>query len=144
MPLVRVTDRVLDIEEHLAAVEDERCGAVVSFVGQVRSHDPGAPGTITGIEYSAHPDAEEILTGIVQELSRTGEQTANPDVVRIAVSHRIGGLSVGDLALVACVASAHRERAYEISRTFVERVKAELPVWKKQHTAEGTSLWSGL
>lgn len=142
MSLIQVTAERLELTEHLAAVDDERCGAVVSFIGQVRNHDPQARGTITAIEYSAHPDAQTVLHGLIQEVTTGGNGSPQP-AVRIAVSHRIGHLEVGDLALVVCVATAHREQAYELSRTVVERIKVELPIWKKQHTADGTSHWSG-
>lgn len=139
MSLIQVTDAPLDLTAHLAAVADPTCGAQVTFVGQIRDHDPGADGVVTGIDYSSHPDAEEILRRLVGELLATCEAPA-----RVAVSHRIGRLAVGDLALVACVATAHRSDAYDLSRALVERIKAELPVWKKQYTADGDAHWVGL
>lgn len=150
--LVQVTEGVLDVAEHLAAVEDPRCGAVTTFIGQVRDHDPQVPGTVTSISYSAHPDAQQVLQRLVAQMAGAAGDAAGPgpaegataDPVRIAASHRIGDLAVGDLALVVCVATAHRARGFEICRTVVERIKVELPVWKKQHTADGTSQWSGL
>src|SRR5690625_4767145 len=90
--LVRVTGDALDVAEHLASVQDERCGAVSTFIGQVRDHDPQVGGTVTGIAYSAHPDAQKVLEGIVAEL--TGSAGAE-GVVRIAASHRVGELDVG-------------------------------------------------
>lgn len=155
--LVRVTPDVIDVAEHLAAVDDSRCGAVTTFIGQVRDHDPEVPGTVASISYSAHPDAQTVLARIVAELSEPADspgadglggadgRATEPDTaVRVAASHRIGDLAVGDLALVVCVATAHRARSYEISREIVERIKVELPVWKKQYAAAGTSHWSGL
>lgn len=137
--LARVTTAPLEVTHHLGAVADSRCGAVVSFLGQVRDHDPAASGEVIGIEYSAHPDAERVLADIVATLRSEADQP-----VRIAVSHRVGPLAVGDLALVACVATAHRADAYQLSRELVERIKAELPVWKKQLTRDGGSHWVGL
>lgn len=139
--IARVTTDVLDVAEHLAAVDDLAAGAVVTFVGQIRDHDPGAQGEVTGIEYSAHPDAERILG----ELAAAAEASAvTGDVVRVAVSHRIGALAVGDLALVACVATPHRGDAYEVSRALVEAIKAQLPIWKRQHEVDGRTHWVGL
>lgn len=134
--LARVSSDPLDLAEHLAAVQDPACGAVVTFVGQVRDHDPDADGEVTGIEYSAHPDAERILAELAEQ--------AEADGARVAVSHRIGALAVGDLALVACVATAHRAQAYEVSRELVERIKAELPVWKRQQQSDGRTSWVGI
>src|SRR5690625_2492546 len=148
--LVQVTEGVLDVAEHLAAVEDPRCGAVTTFIGQVRDHDPQVPGTVTSISYSAHPDAQQLLQPLDAQMAGAGgtgpgpggeaagaagdgsgqrpAEGATADPVRIAASHRIGDLAVGDLALVVCVATAHRARGFEICRTVVERIKVELPV----------------
>src|SRR5690625_1574535 len=109
--LVQVTEGVLDVAEHLAAVEDPRCGAVTTFIGQVRDHDPQVPGTVTSISYSAHPDAQQVLQRLVAQMAGAAGDAAGPgpaegataDPVRIAASHRIGDLAVGDLALVVCV-----------------------------------------
>ena len=118
------------------AVEGREFGAVATFIGQIRDHDPEASGTVDRLEYSAHPDAESILRKIVEELER-------PEV-RIAVSHRTGSVAVGEPALIACVAAAHRQPAYEVSRELVERVKAEVPIWKHQVAADGSKNWQGL
>lgn len=140
MALVRVTPAILDLDEHLRAVDDPRCGAVVTFIGQVRDHDPAVAREVTGIEYSAHPDADTALERIVSE----AVEGISDGPVRIAISHRVGHLAVGDLALVVCVASAHRDTAYRVSRSVVERIKTDLPVWKKQQTADGAAHWAGL
>lgn len=134
--LAAVTGAPLDAAAHLAAVTDATAGASTLFVGTVRDHDPDAAGRVVLLEYSAHPDAERILADIARELDQEG--------VRIAVSHRTGALSVGEAAIVCAVSSAHRADAFEVCRALVERVKAELPVWKKQVEADGTAAWVGL
>jgi molybdopterin synthase catalytic subunit len=130
-----VGEEPLDLAQHLAAVASPAAGAVVTFIGQVRDHDPGVTGPVSSIEYSAHPDAEDILARLVSAL---------PANVLVAVSHRTGRLAVGDLALVACVASAHRDAAYTASRDLIESIKHELPIWKRQLQADGTATWVGL
>jgi molybdopterin synthase catalytic subunit len=128
----------LDLARHVAEVSGPRAGAVASFVGLVRDHDPGAAGEVTALEYSAHPDAQRVLASIADELA------ADEDVLGLSVSHRTGALGVGDVAIVACVATAHRAHAFEVCRTLVERVKAEVPIWKKQLEADGSHTWVGL
>lgn len=135
MSLVYVGDGPLDVAAHLAAVESAAMGAVVTFIGQVRDHDPGVDGPVSGIEYSAHPDADAVLARLVAAL---------PSDVLVAVSHRTGLLDVGDLALVACVAAAHRDAAYAASRELIESIKRDLPVWKRQLQVDGTATWVGL
>ena len=132
----QVIDAPLDLAAHLSAVESPHAGAVASFIGQVRDHDPDVTGTVLTLEYSCHPDAERILAELVARFETEG--------VRIAISHRIGRLAVGDLALVACVSSAHRAAAFDICRALVEAVKIELPIWKRQLTDDGAHTWVGL
>ena len=64
-----------------------------------------------------------------------------PGVGRVAVSHRVGDLAIGENALVAAVSSAHRMAAFEGCRLLVEQVKLRLPVWKCHEFADGTSEW---
>jgi len=134
----RVTDAPLDVSEHVAAVSTNACGAVVTFIGQVRDHDPDAVNRVVGLEYSAHPDAGRIIGEIAERMR------ARHPLVNLAVSHRIGRLGVGDLALVAAAASAHRAVAFAACEDLVETVKADVPIWKKQHDIDGATAWVGL
>ncbi|TFD19417.1 molybdenum cofactor biosynthesis protein MoaE [Cryobacterium sp. TMT4-10] len=134
----RVTEAPLDVAEHVRVVSTGSCGAVVTFIGQVRDHDPDAAGQVTGLDYSAHPDAGRILSEIVARFRAEYPQ------VNLALSHRIGHLDVGDLALVAAAASAHRGDAFTACERLVECVKAEVPIWKKQYEADGSTGWVGL
>lgn len=126
---------MLDVADHIDAVNRAEFGATVTFLGHVRNHDPAASGEVTAVEYTAHPDAVQVLERLCASL---GPECA------VAVSHRIGVLGVGQVALVACVASAHRAAAYEASRRLIESIKAELPVWKRQVEADGRTTWVGL
>lgn len=136
-----VTSGVLDVAAHLAAVEDPRAGAVACFVGRIRNHDPEAAGEVAAIDYTHHPDADrllgEIVARVLAELDPAGEAT-------VAASHRVGRLEVGDVALVCCVATAHRELAFRLCPALVEAIKAELPIWKQQFEASGRAVWSSL
>lgn len=134
----RVTDAPLDLNEHVTAVSTSASGAVVTFIGQVRDHDPDAAGQVTGLDYSAHPDAGRVIGEIADRVR------AQHPLVTLCVSHRIGHLEVGDLALVAAVASAHRAVAFAACEALVEAVKAEVPIWKKQYEADGAHTWVGL
>jgi molybdopterin synthase catalytic subunit len=133
-----VTGEPLSLTAHLAAVADPHAGAVATFLGQVRDHDPAVAGEVVALEYTAHPDAEAVL-------ARLAAASAERDgVLGIAVSHRIGVVKVGEPALVAAVATAHRELAFTVCRELVEAVKAELPIWKREVLADGSHVWVGL
>jgi molybdopterin synthase catalytic subunit len=131
--LVCVTDLPLDVAEHEKAVAMPAAGAVVSFAGAVRDHDDGR--TVQLLEYEAHPSAEQILREVA------GEIAADPEIYAVAVSHRVGPLRIGDVALAAAVSSAHRAAAFAACARLVDEVKARIPVWKRQVFADGTDEW---
>jgi len=135
--LAELSQAPLDVAAHLVAVQTSSIGAVASFIGTVRDHSPDAAGEVVTLEYSAHPDAAAALAAIASRVA------ADFDGVRVAVSHRVGTLEVGDIAIVAAVADAHRGAAFDACRALVEAVKAELPVWKKQVLADGSHTWVG-
>lgn len=114
-------------------VRDRRAGAVVTFSGIVRDHDYGR--TVTALNYMAHPTADDVIKQIAQEVA-----DASP-ARYLAVQHRVGPLQVGDIALGCAVAADHRDQAFEACSLLVERVKAELPVWKRQVFEDGTDEW---
>jgi len=133
--LALVTDQPLDaaaLESWAATAAD---GAVVTFRGVVRDHDHGA--TVRGLDYRAHPEAESMLRAACAHLhERTG--------LRVAAAHRTGSLLVGDIALVAVVASPHRAEAFAAVDGLVAEIKASVPIWKRQHLADGSTEWVGL
>jgi molybdopterin synthase catalytic subunit len=132
----RITEEPLSVADVAARVGDDRSGAVVTFTGVVRNHDDGQP--VTAIDYSAHPQAEAILAGLVEECAqRDGVHGA-------AAAHRVGHLEVGDLAMVVAVSAEHRGEAFAAASDLVDAVKAGVPVWKCQWLADGSHEWSGL
>jgi molybdopterin synthase catalytic subunit len=135
--IARVVDQPLDLRFHVEHVSDPRAGAVATFVGLVRDHDPSVEGRVVGLDYTAHPTAEDVLARIALE-------ALTDDVLGIAVSHRVGHLAVGEAAIVAVVSTAHRAEAFEVCRALVETVKAELPVWKREVLEDGSHVWVGL
>ena len=137
-PLTALSESPLDLATHVAHVQDARAGAVAVFVGQGRDHDPSVEGEVVALEYSAHPDAAVVLARLAARLD------AVDGTLGVAVSHRVGRLTVGDPAIVCAVATAHRAEAFERCRELVEAVKVELPVWKREILATGEHVWVGL
>lgn len=131
--IAEVSDTDLDVATHEAAVADPRAGAVVSFRGVVRDHDHGRG--VTLLEYEGHPTAADVLREVATEIA------ADPEVYAVAISHRIGVLKIGDVALVAAVSTAHRAVAFAACARLVDEVKARLPIWKRQVFSDGTEEW---
>ena len=132
-----ISTEPLVLETHLAAIDDATMGAELSFVGRVRDHDPDARDAVVALEYTAHPDAETTLRSIAERA--VGESGAV-----VAVSHRVGRLVVGEAAVIIAVAAPHRGDAFAVCREVIETIKAELPVWKRQVEADGTTAWKGI
>jgi len=135
--IARISTAPLSLDAHVDAVQGSAAGAVTTFTGSVRDHDPDAADTVAALEYTAHPDAEATL-------HRLAEESAEGTDAVVAVSHRIGRLEVGEAAVVIAVASAHREEAFTVCREVIEAIKRELPVWKRQVEADGTTAWKGI
>ena len=136
--IAQLSAEPLSVADHVAAVDDSRAGAVATFIGRVRDHDPAVEGTVVGLEYSAHPDAPAVLERLASGAA------ARDGVLGVAISHRTGRLAVGETAVVAAVATAHRQLAFAVCADLVEAVKAELPVWKRELLADGSHVWVGL
>ncbi|WP_336644313.1 molybdenum cofactor biosynthesis protein MoaE [Microbacterium sp. USHLN186] len=135
--LARISEQPLSLDEHIAAVDSSTAGAVATFVGRVRDHDPDAAGAVVALEYSAHPDAEAAL-------QRIAEAAVGQTDAVVAVSHRVGRLAVGEAAVAIAVASSHRDASFTVCREVIEAIKRELPVWKRQVEADGTTAWKGI
>ncbi|MEA5154707.1 molybdenum cofactor biosynthesis protein MoaE [Raineyella sp.] len=135
----RVTDGSLRVDDMLAAVADPAVGGVGMFVGLVRDHDPAGPGSaVRWLEYSAHPTAEDTLAALVAEVAGAY------DVLIARAEHRIGRLAVGDVAVTVAVGAAHRAPALDACRVLIDRIKSEVPIWKRQSFADGVTGWVGL
>jgi molybdopterin synthase catalytic subunit len=133
--LIAIRDTELSVDEVRAAVAGPGAGGIALFAGAVRDtdHDQG----VTGLSYSAHPSAEA-------ELWQVAELIADKfPVLGIAAVHRVGDLAVGDLAVVAAVACAHRGAAFDACRELVDVLKASVPIWKHQRFTDGSSEWVG-
>ncbi|MBP8920505.1 MAG: molybdenum cofactor biosynthesis protein MoaE [Micropruina sp.] len=132
--LAAVDDRPLDVARLAALVSDDRAGATVTFTGVVRNHDAGR--AVDGIEYVGHPSADAIIAEVAAEF------TGREGVHAIVVAHRVGTLTIGDLALVAAVAASHRAQAFSTCSDLVDLIKQRLPIWKRQVFSDGSSEWS--
>jgi molybdenum cofactor synthesis domain-containing protein len=132
--LAQVTEQPLSVEAHAGLVDDQAAGAVVTFGGVVRNHDGGK--SVETLYYEGHPSAGDVLARVVAEV------TARRGGVRVvAVSHRLGALEIGDVALACAVSADHRADAFAVCADLVDEVKARLPIWKHQHFADGTDEW---
>jgi molybdopterin synthase catalytic subunit len=133
--LLAIRDTPLSVDEVLAAVGDHAAGGTTIFVGTVREQDHGKP--VTKLSYSAHPSAEEELRGVAEKV------VADFPVTALAAVHRVGDLELGDTAVIVAVACPHRGEAFQASRRLIDDLKSQVPIWKHQLFADGTTEWVG-
>jgi molybdopterin synthase catalytic subunit len=130
-----ISEHDIDVAAVEAAVLTDRDGALVTFRGIVRNHDHGE--RVSALDYQAHPEAARFLAECCDTVAReTG--------VRVIAVHRVGSLVVGDTALVAAAAAAHRGEAFDACERLVDLIKATVPIWKRQHLSDGATEWVGL
>jgi molybdenum cofactor synthesis domain-containing protein len=135
-PVLRaeVSEAPLSVPGHADLVAGAAVGAVVTFAGTVRDHDHGRE--VRELEYVCHPSAGAVIASVAADVA-----AAHPEVQGLAVSHRVGSLAVGDVALACAVACAHRGPAFAVCGELVDEVKRLLPVWKRQTFADGADEW---
>jgi len=130
-----VTSDELDARATEAIVRHTSCGAVLTFIGEVRDFARGEQ--VSALDYEAYAAAAEHQMGIIAD--EIEQQTG---VDRIAIVHRTGLLQPGDASVVISVASPHRSEAFDAARHAIERLKVLVPIWKKEHYVSGSS-WIG-
>ncbi|GFH36783.1 molybdenum cofactor biosynthesis protein MoaE [Streptomyces pacificus] len=131
-----VTDEPLRIDPLVDAVAGPGQGAVVAFVGTVRDENEGHE--VTELRYEAYSAmALRALNSVIDRC----EQSARG--ARVAVSHRIGELQVGDAAVVLAASAPHRAEAFAAARMCIELLKQEVPIWKRETSPDGAE-WLGM
>lgn len=131
--LIQLTEAVLDPAPLVAAVRTDASGAVTLFYGVVRDHNEGRQ--VLYLEYDAYRELAERQLRLVAEELR--ERFSIDDV---AIAHRFGRLEIGETSLLVAVSSAHRAEAFAACQAAVDRIKQTVPIWKKEHWADG-SVW---
>ncbi len=130
MTLAAIRTTALSIDEAYRAVCSDAQGGVALFVGRVRNSNQG--NDITKLEYEAYVSmAEKEIVRIIDEIQREIPGTL------LACTHRIGELAVGDLAVVCAASAPHRAEAFDACRLLIDRVKARIPIWKREHGPAG-------
>jgi len=119
-----------------AELHDSAAGAEVIFDGRVRNHNDGH--LVERLEYQAYP---ALALKVGQQILE--EEAARYGILRAIGVHRAGLLEIGESAVWVGVASAHRGAAFDALRTIMERLKYELPVWKREHYVNGNTEWVG-
>jgi molybdopterin synthase catalytic subunit len=132
--LIRITAEHIDPAEATAFVADPSAGGTCVFVGTVRDHSEA--GKVTGLQYEAWDELAE------RRLEETAaEMCERWPLCKVAVLHRTGSLGVGEVSVVVACSAPHRADAFEACRHGIERLKRDVPIWKKEALVSGESHW---
>ena len=131
--ICRIVETPIDMGELMKHVEEDDIGGVCCFTGLVRNHSRGQK--VTHLEYHTYPEmAEKKMRQVIEEIEdRFG-------ITRIAMSHRVGTLQIGDIAVGIAAASAHRDASFKACRYAIDRIKQIVPIWKKEFGEDG-AVW---
>jgi molybdopterin synthase catalytic subunit len=129
--LFELTPDPLDARRMEAAVTHKGAGAICTFTGVVRDNSRGR--SVTHLVYEAYA---EMATA---QMRKIGDEIAErwPEA-RVAMAHRIGKLDIGEASVVVSVSSPHRSEAIAACKWGIDRLKESVPIWKKEHAADGT------
>ena len=134
-PRILLSSAPLSLAAVVSAVEHPGAGGLTTFTGNVRLHSRGQ--TIERLEYEAYaPMATAVMTQIADGIEAEIEGT------RVAIHHRIGVLGIGETAVVIAASAPHRAEAFDACRAAIERLKEDVPIWKKE-VAESGATWIG-
>lgn len=131
VPVYQVVAVPLMPNELVRQVSGDEVGGVASFVGVVRVENAGK--RVLAVEYYAYPAMAE---KVMREIGVEVERLFGP--LRIAIVHRTGRLSVGEASVVIAVGAAHRREALGAVSHAIERLKHEVPIWKKEFYEDGS------
>ncbi len=110
------------------------CGALVCFQGTVRNHHQGRE--VLRLEYTAY---ESMALSKMRELATDLEKRW--PVHDLAIVHRLGVLEIGETSILIALCLPHRSAGFEALRYAIDTFKREVPIWKKEHFADGDARW---
>jgi molybdopterin synthase catalytic subunit/molybdopterin converting factor small subunit len=131
----RLTHGPVNLTSVVVEVVDEQAGAIASFLGTVRAQSRGRD--VIALEYEAYEEmAEDVMAEIADELA------ARYALCKVAISHRLGRVEVGETSVAIAVSAPHRQDALAACADAIEALKSRVPLWKKELYVGGEE-WIG-
>ena len=131
----RLIEGPVNLTAVVVAVVDERAGAIATFLGTVRAQSRGRD--VIALEYEAYVEmAEDVMAEIATEVEERYE------LCKVAITHRLGRVEVGETSVAIAVSAAHRHDALAACKDVIDTLKERVPLWKKE-LYEGGEEWIG-
>jgi molybdopterin synthase catalytic subunit len=131
----RLTEDPIDLAALVAEVEDERAGAIATFIGTVRAQSRGRK--VVRLEYEAY---EGMAESVMADLA--GQLQERYDLCAVAITHRVGICEIGEASVAIAVSAPHRQDALAACKDAIDTLKETVPLWKKE-VYEGGEEWIG-
>jgi molybdopterin synthase catalytic subunit len=135
---IALTHEALPVDAATAWATTPSAGAVVTFCGVVRDHAEGRDGVV-GLTYEAYEEVAESRLGDVAAETRRRW----PAVERLALLHRVGALALSEPSVVVVASAPHRGDAFDAARFAIDTLKETVPIWKREHWADGSDWATG-
>ena len=134
--MILLTKDPIDVQAVIDTVSTEASGAVDLFLGTTRNHSDGKG--VISLSYEAYPEmAEKEIAKIVQEVHY------HWPAHKVSVVHRLGDVPPGEASVAIAVSCSHRKEAFEACKYIIDKLKEHVPIWKREHFDDGTSVWTG-
>ena len=132
--MISLTFSPIDPSAVLAQVASNDAGAVVLFLGTTREFTKGRQ--TESLDYECYPQMAEAKLAELE--SRAREKWP---LVHVVIVHRLGHLELGEASIAIAVSSPHRQAAFEAGKWLIDTIKEDVPIWKQENWADGTSEW---
>ena len=132
--MIQITHDPIDPDTAIRQVSSTQAGAVVMFLGTTREFT--AEKQTRSLNYDGYPEMAERKLAELEAKARS-----RWPIVECSVVHRLGHLELGEASIVVALSTAHRRDAFEAAQWLMDRIKEEVPIWKEEHWADGTTEW---
>lgn len=132
--MISLTQSPIDPSAILAQVASNDAGAVVLFLGTTREFTKGRQ--TESLDYECYPQMAEAKLAELEAQARE-----KWPLVHVSIVHRLGHLELGEASIAIAVSSPHRQAAFEAGKWLIDTIKEDVPIWKQENWADGTSEW---
>jgi molybdopterin synthase catalytic subunit len=124
----------IDLQGIMAGAARADCGAIATFLGTTRDHHGGR--RVLRLAYEAYP---AMALPALDRIER--DAVARFEIASCAIVHRLGEVPASEASVAVVVAAHHRGPAFDACRWAMDELKRSVPIWKKEHFAEGDASW---
>jgi len=135
-----LTKEPIEIEKLLSHIDLKSCGAMVIFTGHVRDHSINQKGEIKNVKALEYTAFEPLANQLIYEI--LSEAKSNFHLNGAYCLHRLGFLNLEEIAVIIITTAKHRKECYQANQYIIDRIKHEVPIWKKEYFTDGTTEWS--